>query len=151
MSAASSGDLSADLAAGRITIGFDGELGTEIVAASGQQVVLKLRIGPRHLQPYGIVHGGVWAALAETAASIGASLNTSKQVAGIENHTSFLRAISDGEVTVTADPIHPGRSTQVWNVVISDQASGVPSPVARSTVRLYVLPDGRPGRAPNRP
>lgn len=111
---AASGDVRADLAAGRITIGWDGELGTEIVAASGQQVVLKLRIGPRHLQPYGIVHGGVWAALAETAASIGASLNSSKQVVGIENHTSFLRAIAEGEVTVTADPIHPGRSTQVW-------------------------------------
>ncbi|HUY55964.1 MAG TPA: hypothetical protein VMV23_12520 [Candidatus Nanopelagicaceae bacterium] len=59
MSAASD-DVRADLAAGRITVGWDGEMGTEIVAASGQQVVLKLRIGPQHLQPYGIVHGGVW-------------------------------------------------------------------------------------------
>lgn len=127
----------------RIAIGWDGHMGTEIVSASGQEVVLRLRIGPQHLQPYGIVHGGVWAALAETAASIGASLNRSWQVVGLENHTSFLRAIGAGEVTVTARPIHPGRSTQVWDVVISDPGHGELGPVARSTVRLYVLPDGR--------
>jgi len=91
------------------------------------------------------------AALAETAASIGASLNSSKPVVGIENHTSFLRAIAEGEVMVTADPIHPGRSTQVWNVIITDLAPGSPGPVARSTVRLYVLPDGRAKPSPHRP
>ncbi len=128
----------------RIAAGFDGELGIDIVSASGQMVMLKLRIEPRHLQPYGIVHGGVWAALAESAASIGASLNSSRRVVGLDNHTNFLRAIGEGEVMAIARPIHPGRTTQVWNVVISDQPPDAAEtrPVAWSTVRLYVLPDG---------
>ncbi|MHB1527065.1 MAG: PaaI family thioesterase [Candidatus Dormibacteria bacterium] len=119
-------------------------MGTEIVSASGQMVILKLRIAPHHLQPHGIVHGGVWAALAETAASIGARLNSSRRVVGMDNHTNFLRAIGEGEVMVIASPIHPGRTTQVWNVVISDQPpdAAATRPVACSTVRLYVLPDG---------
>lgn len=122
--------------------GFDGTLGTQIVSATAAEVVLTLAIGPHHLQPYGLVHGGVWASLAETAASIGAGLSTGGPVVGLDNHTSFLRAIGDGAVRAVARPIHPGRSTQVWEVVISeieDSNEAGSRPVAQSLVRLYVL------------
>ena len=127
---------------GALETGFDGRLGTEIVDASGQEVRLRLRLGPEHRQPYGVIHGGVWATLAETAASIGAALNSGRPVVGLENHTSFLRAVRDGEVVAVATPVHPGRTSQVWEVVIheateADQPAG--RPIARSTVRLHVL------------
>ena len=131
-------------------VGLDGALGTEIVSASGQLVVLRLRIGAQHLQPYGIVHGGVWAVLAETAASIGASLNSSRRVVGMENHTSFLRAIGEGEILAVARPVHAGRTTQAWRVEIGtgELPEEVPTNlVAWSMVRLYVLQDGRPRAA----
>jgi 1,4-dihydroxy-2-naphthoyl-CoA hydrolase len=133
------------LAATGLDSGFDGHLGTEIVAASPQEVRLRLVLGPQHRQPYGVVHGGVWAALAETAASIGAALNSRRPVVGLENHTSFLRAIRDGAVLITARPVHPGRTSQVWEVTVAEEADaegGGRRPVSRSVVRLHVLPPG---------
>jgi len=132
----------------KLESGLDGALGTQIVSATADEVVLTLAIGPHHLQPYGVVHGGVWAAISETAASVGASINSGSPVVGLENHTSFLRAIEKGEVQAVARPIHAGRSTQVWEVVITE--IGGPNrpaarPVAQSIVRLYVLGD-RPDR-----
>lgn len=124
--------------------GMDRMLGTELVAASGEEVILRLRIRPQHLQPHGIVHGGVWASLAETAAALGATLNSSRQVVGLENHTSFLRPVQEGEVLVIAHPIYPGRTTQLWEVAIGipDQDSGLLArPAANARVRLFVLPD----------
>jgi uncharacterized protein (TIGR00369 family) len=124
--------------------GLDRALGTELVAASGDEVILRLRIRPQHLQPHGIVHGGVWASLAETAASLGATLNSSRQVVGMENHTSFLRPVREGEVLVVAHPIHPGRTTQLWEVAIGipDPETGLLTrPAANAKVRLFVLPD----------
>ncbi len=131
-----------DQAPGELEPGLDGALGTQIISATAEEVVLTLSIGPHHLQPYGVVHGGVWASLAETAASVGASLSSGSQVVGLDNHTSFLRAISDGAVRVVARPIHPGRSTQVWEVVITEMDGSTSSktrPVAQSLVRLYVI------------
>ncbi len=128
-----------------LAIGFDGHLGTEIVLASPEEVRLRLQIGARHRQPYGVVHGGVWASLAETAASIGAALNSGRPVVGLENHTSFLRAIRGGSVVATAHPVHPGRTSQVWEVSIHrepESGSGDDRPVSRSVVRLHVLAPG---------
>ncbi len=125
--------------------GFDGHLGTEIVAASAEEVKLRLTLGPQHRQPYGVIHGGVWASLAETAASIGAALNSGGPVVGLENHTSFLRAIRDGVVVITARPVHPGRTSQVWEVSIAEELETGPrgdKPVSRSVVRLHVLSPG---------
>jgi uncharacterized protein (TIGR00369 family) len=124
--------------------GLDRALGTELVTASAEEVTLRLRIGSQHLQPHGIVHGGVWASLAETAAAIGATLNSSRHVVGLENHTSFLNPVREGEVLVVAHPIHPGRSTQLWEVVIGvpDRGTGLLTrPAASARVRLFVLPD----------
>lgn len=127
--------------------GLDAHLGLEFVEATPARVVCRLIVDGRHLQLYGIIHGGVHAAAAETAASYGAALSAQvrapgAQAVGLENHTTFLHAArAPAELRIEATPLHAGRSTQVWEVQISDALSG--RTLARSTVRLLVLPPGR--------
>src|SRR5579859_6556915 len=102
---------------------FAGDIGLVVESASKERMVGTLEIQPRHLQPFGIVHGGVYCAIVESLASIGAFLNVAdegKLVAGIENHTSFLRSISAGRVTGVAVPINIGRTTHLWDVEVRD-------------------------------
>lgn len=111
-----------------------------------ERVSGRLVIQAHHLQPYGVVHGGVYAAVAETAASLGAHLSAVARdpeagAVGLENHTTFLRAVGAGaEVEFEARPLHAGRRTQAWEVVMRDAASG--REVARSQVRLMVVKPG---------
>ena len=123
--------------------GFNAILGIVVDEASPARVVARLVAGDRHLQPMGLVHGGVYASLAETVASIGAYLDAMSRdpdqgAVGLENHTTFLRSARRGaELVATAVPRHAGRRTQSWTVTIVDAASG--REVAMSTVRLMVV------------
>jgi uncharacterized protein (TIGR00369 family) len=122
---------------------FDTSLGLELVEASPTRVVARLRIEQRHLQPYGIVHGGVYCSVAETIASLGAHLNALQHdpangAVGLENHTTFLRAAPAGtEVLCEATPLHAGRRTQAWEVSLRDAATG--RDLAASRVRLMIV------------
>jgi len=106
-----------------------------------------MTIDDRHLQAYGIVHGGVYASIAETVASVGAALSAMERhpasgAVGLENHTSFLRPGRPGvELIAEALPVHPGRRSQVWSVVMREAGDGGRE-LARSTVRLFVLDPG---------
>jgi uncharacterized protein (TIGR00369 family) len=86
------------------------------------------------------VHGGVYCAVVESAASIGAAmwLGDRGKVVGVSNHTDFLRSVSTGRMTATATPIHRGRSQQLWQVEITDEQQRL---VARGQVRLQNLSD----------
>jgi uncharacterized protein (TIGR00369 family) len=118
--------------------GLNSMLGFELDEASPDRVVMSWTVGPQHLQPYGIVHGGVHCSVVESAASIGAALWYAERgrVVGVANHTNFLRAVRSGRVIATATPIHRGRSQQLWLVIISDEAG---QDVARGEVRLQNL------------
>jgi uncharacterized protein (TIGR00369 family) len=118
---------------------FADEIGLVLDTVTKERVVGHLEIQPRHLQPFGIVHGGVYCAIVETLASMGAFYNTLEQgqsCAGIENHTSFLRSLSSGTVTAVALPVNIGRTTHLWDVEIRDEKERL---VARGMVRLAVL------------
>jgi 1,4-dihydroxy-2-naphthoyl-CoA hydrolase len=118
--------------------GFNEALGLEFVTVSADEVVLRVPIGPHLHQPYGIVHGGVWCGLVETAASVGAAtwLGDKGNVVGVSNHTDFLKAVREGVVSVRATPIHRGRLQQLWLVEITDDSFRL---VARGQVRLQNL------------
>src|SRR5258708_6748916 len=91
---------------------FAGDIGLIVERATKERMVGTLEIQPRHLQPFGIVHGGVYCTIVESLASLGAFLNVAdegKVVAGIENHTSFLRSTSAAKVTGGAFPVNMGR------------------------------------------
>ena len=93
----------------------------ELIEAAKERVVLKMPVTPRVHQYVGIMNGGISLLLAESAASIGAVLNTdlSKQTAvGIEINANHLRSVSKGNITAAATPIYHGRTLSVWQVEI---------------------------------
>ncbi|MGH3311005.1 MAG: PaaI family thioesterase, partial [Streptomyces sp.] len=102
------------------------------------RTVVTCEITPELLQPYGIVHGGVYCSLVETAASVGAAVwfGDRGNVVGVSNHTNFLRALRAGTVTATATPIHRGRTQQLWLVTVTDDEG---RDIARGEVRLANL------------
>lgn len=98
-----------------------------------------LDLGADHHTPWGIVHGGVYTTVVESAASIGASeaVRPRGQVAvGLTNTTQFLRSLTGGRVVVDAVALHQGRSQQLWNVDITDDSGRL---VAHGELRLQNL------------
>ena len=118
--------------------GFNQLVGMEVERVSGDEVVIRLPIAGHLHQPYGIVHGGVWCSVVETAASMGAATWWGERgnVVGVANHTNFLRAVREGVVVARATPVHRGRLQQLWLVEITD---GDGKQVARGEVRLQNL------------
>ena len=93
-----------------------------------------LPVDARTLQPFGLLHGGASAALAETLGSVAANLCCAPgtRAVGLELNANHLRAVRAGMVAGTARPLHLGRATQVWEIRIED-AGGRLSCVARLT------------------
>ncbi len=123
--------------------GFDDEIGLTYLEVTPDGARAELLIGPRHLQPHGIVHGGVYCTVVESVASVSAATwlqanGGGNKVVGVNNNTDFLRAITAGMVTATATPIHRGRRQQLWLITITDTNDRV---VARGQVRLQNLPN----------
>ena len=118
--------------------GFLKLVGLRIEQASGDRVVLTCPVTPDLHQPFGLVHGGVYATLAETAASVGGSLwfGDRGKVVGVSNHTDFLRAVRRGELRAEATPLARGRTTQLWQVEIVDEQGRL---IAHAKVRLQNL------------
>lgn len=120
--------------------GFNLLVGMEFVQLSADEVIVRLPIVPALLQVHGIVHGGVWCSLVETAASVGAGIwhdeHDGGDTVGVANSTDFLRAVREGVVTATATPLHRGRLQQLWQVEVRDESERL---VARGQVRLQNL------------
>ena len=101
--------------------GFDGVYGLELLHWDAGEVRGRVAVTPERLQPGGVLHGGIYAALAESLASLGTYVaNQDKFVAGMSNHTTFLRPIREGTVHAVARPLSSGRTTWVWDVECSD-------------------------------
>src|ERR1051326_3141507 len=115
----------ADSINARNSSGWSGAMGIHFLRATADEVIAELTVGPQHLQPYGIVHGGVHSGMIETIASVGAALAAlprGQSVVGLENHTSFLVAVREGKLRATARPLTRGRRTQVWEATVTDDA-----------------------------
>jgi 1,4-dihydroxy-2-naphthoyl-CoA hydrolase len=123
-----------------ISQGFDSELGLTYLEVTPDGVRAQLEIHDRLLQPWGIVHGGVYCAIIESLSSVAGHTwlqeNGGGVVVGVNNNTDFLRSISAGTVYGAATPIHRGRSTQLWLTTITD---GDGRTIARGQVRLQNL------------
>jgi uncharacterized protein (TIGR00369 family) len=121
--------------------GWNKAMGLHFVHATADEVVAELEIGDQHRQPYGLVHGGVYAGVIETVTSVGAAIHAitlGRPVVGLENHTSFLRAARSGKLRVRATPLTRGRRTQVWEATVTDESGRVN---ATGRVRLLALDD----------
>jgi uncharacterized protein (TIGR00369 family) len=109
----------------RATAGFDGMYGLEITEVSEELARAEVAVRPELKQPAGLVHGGVYASIAESLASLATAISVmpeGKFAVGLSNQTSFLRPITDGRVHAVAIRKHKGRSTWVWEVEMSDDA-----------------------------
>lgn len=114
-------------------------MGFHFVSISPDEVILEYAVGEQHRQPYGIVHGGVHCAAVETACSTGAGVNAMARgqgVVGVENSTSFIHAVREGRIRVTATPLSRGRRSQLWEATARDEGGRI---VAKGRVRLLAL------------
>ena len=113
-------------------------LGIVITEAGDDWLRGTMPVDARTHQPYGLLHGGASVALAETlGSSAGMLAARGDAVVGLEINANHLRAVRSGLVTGTARPLHVGRSTQVWDIRIEDEAG---KPVCISRITLAVLP-----------
>jgi uncharacterized protein (TIGR00369 family) len=121
--------------------GFSNHLGAELVHMSPDSGELRLTLAHNHLQPAGIVHGGVYCAIVETLGSLCGhewlQHHGGGTVVGVNNTTDFLRPISTGSITAHATPLHRGRRQQLWLVTIVNDEGRI---AARGQVRLQNLP-----------
>ena len=98
-------------------------------------------LGVDHLTPWGVVHGGVYTTIVESAGSIGASHAVSERgefAVGIHNATDFLRPTTGTRVAVEGTALHQGRTQQLWEVIITDTSSD--KVLARGQLRLQNVP-----------
>jgi 1,4-dihydroxy-2-naphthoyl-CoA hydrolase len=119
---------------------LDGVLGFEFVEAGPERVRGRVAVEDRVRQPLGLVHGGVYAALAESlcsAATYQAVAPDGMVAVGLSNHTSFLRPVTGGTVHADGRRRHGGRTTWVWEVEFTDDAQKL---CALSRVTLAVRP-----------
>lgn len=119
--------------------GFDRLIGLTITSATPDEVVASFEVRPELLQPYGLLHGGVLCSVVETVGSVAGAtwFGDRGDVVGTSNHTNFLRAVRDGVLTAVAEPVHRGRTQQLWTVHVRDVQDRL---VAKGDLRVANLP-----------
>ena len=135
--------MSADLPSVDLTAtsAFVAAMKFDVTEASGSRVAGTVDLGPDQHTPWGVVHGGVYCSVVESAASIGASTAVADRgqfAVGVNNNTDFVRPMTSGVLKVVAEPIQQGRTLQLWQVVLTRADDG--KLVARGQVRLQNVP-----------
>jgi len=125
-------------------VGFDRLYGLEFVEFSDTEVRAKVAVREEIKQPVGLVHGGVYASLAESITSLATAAAV---IAQGNMATSFLRPVTEGAVHAHATRLHRGRTTWVWDVRFSDDAGRLCA-VTRMTIAVRPLPAMPPTGAP---
>jgi 1,4-dihydroxy-2-naphthoyl-CoA hydrolase len=122
-------------------VGFDALLGLELLDCTDELVTARLAVRDELLQPFGLVHGGVLASIAETLASVGTAVVVVPEgnaAMGLSNQTSFLRPITGATIHARALRRHRGRTTWIWDVEISDD-DGRLCALSRMTIAVRPL------------
>ena len=128
----------AELTAISANTAFD-QLGMEFLEVGDDFIRARVPVDDRTKQPYGLLHGGVSVVLAETLGSCGAAYASADghMAVGLDINANHIRGVTSGWVTGTARPVHIGRTTQVWQIDLHNDA-GELSCVSRIT--MAVLP-----------
>ena len=122
--------------------GWNTAMGLRFTKVTTDECIGELLVADHHLQPYGIVHGGVHTGIIEAACSTGAAVVAfarGQSVVGLENATSFITAVRAGTLRVTATPVTRGRRTQVWQATVTNEEGRT---CATGRVRLICLDQG---------
>ncbi|GIN42062.1 hotdog fold thioesterase [Heyndrickxia oleronia] len=115
-------------------------LGMEFLEVGQGKVIATMPVDERTRQPFGYLHGGASVALAETVASVGAAaiIDSEKEICfGLEINANHIRSKRDGIVTATAEVVHQGKSTQVWDIKIRDEEEQL---ICMSRCTMAVVP-----------
>jgi uncharacterized protein (TIGR00369 family) len=126
-----------------VVMGFDALYGLELLSISDTEVNGRVSVRDDLKQGAGLVHGGVYAAMAESMASLATALSVlenGEMAMGLSNSTSFLRPVTEGSVNARAERIHRGRTTWVWDVTFTDE-QGRTCAVTRMTIAVRALPN----------
>ncbi len=116
-----------------------GHIGIEITELGDDYIVGTMPVDHRTVQPFGLLHGGASVALAETLGSLGGSLTLNPEesrVVGLEINANHVKSARSGLVTGVARPIHMGRTTQLWEIKITNEANDL---VCISRLTLAVI------------
>jgi uncharacterized protein (TIGR00369 family) len=122
--------------------GFDRLYGLELLSVSDTEVTGRVAVREEIKQPAGLVHGGVYASIAESLASLATHVAVAGQgemAMGLSNSTSFLRPVTGGTVHARGTRIHRGRTTWVWDVTFTDDDDRVCA-VTRMTIAVRPMP-----------
>jgi 1,4-dihydroxy-2-naphthoyl-CoA hydrolase len=118
-----------------------GSLGIEIKEIGNGMVTATMPVDERTRQPFGFLHGGASVALAETVASIGAYELVDKEtegVVGLEINANHIKGKQEGIVTAVGTVLHRGKTTQVWDIKITDEQNQ-PICISRCTIAVIKL------------
>lgn len=121
--------------------GFDRHYGLQMLECSESEVRAQVLVGEHHKQPAGLVHGGLYASIAESIASIATGLTVLDEgnvAMGMSNSTNFLRPVSEGTVHAHAVCLHRGRTTWLWDVTFTDDEDRVCA-LTRMTIAVRPL------------
>lgn len=129
----------------RLDVGFDRLYGLRVTEVGEGVMRGTVDVRDAIKQPAGLVHGGIYAAIAESLATTGTALaviGDGNTAMGLSNQTNFLRPVSEGAIHASARARHRGRTTWVWEVEVIDDAE---RPCALSRVTVAVRPARAPG------
>jgi 1,4-dihydroxy-2-naphthoyl-CoA hydrolase len=127
---------------------FMQSMGLTFDTIAGDRVTAHLDVGADQHTPWGVVHGGVFAAVVESVASVGASVAVADRgmyAVGLNNSTDFLRPVTSAHLDVLGIPIQQGRTQQLWLVTMAHPGG---KDVARGQLRLQNVPLPAEGAAP---
>ena len=119
---------------------FVAATGLELTEVTGTRVAGHIEVGPQHHTPWGVVHGGVYWTVVESAASVGASTAVADRgqfSVGVNNSSDFLRPMTAGRLDVVAEPVQQGKTLQLWLMTLTRDDGKL---VARGQVRLQNVP-----------
>jgi uncharacterized protein (TIGR00369 family) len=128
----------------RLDVGFDRLYGLQVTEVGEGTMRGVVAVRDAIKQPAGLVHGGIYAAIAESLATTGtalAVLGAGNTAVGLSNQTSFLRPVTEGSINATARARHRGRTTWVWEVECADDEERLCS-LSRITVAVRPAPAG---------
>lgn len=123
-------------------IGFDRLYGLEVLECTEEHARARIEVRDELKQPCGLLHGGVYASVAEALASMATAIAVwpeGNAAMGLSNSTSFLRPVTEGEVTALATRLHRGRTTWVWDVRFETEAGHLCA-VTRMTIAVRPIP-----------
>ena len=113
-------------------------IGIEFIELGTDYIKAKMPVDHRTFQPLKMLHGGASIALAETLGSVAAHISVNREThhcVGLEINANHIKSVKSGYVYGTARPIHTGKSTQVWEVLIEDEADQLVC-VSRITIAI---------------